>query len=226
MGDKDIPYRLLRKVMFTAARAGLQRRLVRGAAEVRAVRAGRMSEAGRVSMQQQHPQRLPARQAQELAHDRQGVVSPARPALGRLGATTTCRFAASPSACSARCAIFFLLMPWLPVRHPDPSLAPVVSAPMAKLLLAQEAPKPSPRRRRSRPRPICRSRRPRRPVALNNNKPDPIRPPAPQPDSRRRPRSRSTRKRRCPRRASRSKASRPARSTPPGARSPASASWR
>ena len=44
MGDKDIPYRLLRKVMFTGGARRLQRRLVRGAPEVRAVRAARMSE--------------------------------------------------------------------------------------------------------------------------------------------------------------------------------------
>ena len=50
MGDKEIPYRLLRKVMVTCARAELHRRLVRGAPEVRAVRAARMSETGRVSM--------------------------------------------------------------------------------------------------------------------------------------------------------------------------------
>jgi hypothetical protein len=35
------------------------------------------------------------------------------------------------------CAIFFLLMPWLPVRKPDPKETPVVAIPMAKLLLAQ-----------------------------------------------------------------------------------------
>ena len=33
MGDKDIPYRLLRKVMFTARARELQRRVVRGAQE-------------------------------------------------------------------------------------------------------------------------------------------------------------------------------------------------
>ena len=34
MGDKDIPYRLLRKVMVTAARADLRQRVVRGAQAV------------------------------------------------------------------------------------------------------------------------------------------------------------------------------------------------
>ena len=37
------------------------------------------------------------------------------------------------------CAIFFVLMPWLPVHKPDPKEAPIVSVPMAKLLLAARA---------------------------------------------------------------------------------------
>jgi len=41
-------------------------------------------------------------------------------------------------------AIFFVAMPWLPVRQPDRSQPVVLSAPMAKLLLAQEDKKPPP----------------------------------------------------------------------------------
>ncbi|HEY2560112.1 MAG TPA: AgmX/PglI C-terminal domain-containing protein [Caldimonas sp.] len=79
------------------------------------------------------------------------------------------------------CAIFFILMPWLPVRKPDPKLAPVVSAPMAKLLLAQETPKPKPP-----PPPKAKAEIPKPPpdkqVAVNS-KPDPVKPPARRPDA-------------------------------------------
>jgi TonB family protein len=79
-------------------------------------------------------------------------------------------------------AIFFVVMPWLPVRKPDPKEAPVVSAPMAKLLLAQEkevkkAP-PPPKAKADLPKPP-----PEKAVALNNNKPDPIRPAPRKPDA-------------------------------------------
>ncbi|MEO5844740.1 MAG: energy transducer TonB, partial [Caldimonas sp.] len=80
------------------------------------------------------------------------------------------------------CAIFFVLMPWLPVRKPDPTQAPAVSVPMARLLLEQskpEAPKPpTPKAKADLPKPP-----PEKAVALNNNKPDPIRPPARKPDA-------------------------------------------
>jgi len=79
------------------------------------------------------------------------------------------------------CAIFFLLLPWLPVRKPDPTLAPVISAPMARLLIEQnkpEAPKPKDKAKADLPKPP-----PEKAVALNNNKPDPIKPPAKKPDA-------------------------------------------
>ena len=41
MGDKDIPYRLLRKIMFTGAARQLRRRVVRGAAKDRGMSAAR-----------------------------------------------------------------------------------------------------------------------------------------------------------------------------------------
>ena len=80
------------------------------------------------------------------------------------------------------CAIFFILMPWLPVRQPDPTIATVVSAPMAKLLIDQNKPEPPkatpPKAKADLPKPP-----PEKAVALNNNKPDPIKPPARKPDA-------------------------------------------
>ena len=79
------------------------------------------------------------------------------------------------------CAIFFLLLPWLPVRKPDPTVATVVSAPMAKLLLEMKPEPPKPEKAKAKaelPKPP-----PEKAVALNNNKPDPIRPPAKKPDA-------------------------------------------
>ena len=79
------------------------------------------------------------------------------------------------------CAIFFLLLPWLPVRKPDPTLAPVISVPMAKLLIEQAKPEPPKAKEKAKaelPKPP-----PEKAVALNNNKPDPIKPPAKKPDA-------------------------------------------
>jgi protein TonB len=79
------------------------------------------------------------------------------------------------------CAIFFLLLPWLPVRQPDPTLAPVISVPMAKLMMEQFKPEPPKAKEKAKvdvPKPP-----PEKAVALNNNKPDPIKPPAKKPDA-------------------------------------------
>jgi len=79
------------------------------------------------------------------------------------------------------CAIFFILLPWLPVRKPDPTLAPVISVPMAKLLIEQAKPEPPKAKEKAKaelPKPP-----PEKAVALNNNKPDPIKPPAKKPDA-------------------------------------------
>ncbi|HSC65438.1 MAG TPA: energy transducer TonB, partial [Caldimonas sp.] len=80
------------------------------------------------------------------------------------------------------CAIFFILLPWLPVRKPDPTIAPMVAAPMAKLLIDQAKlpppPAPKPKAKADLPKPP-----PEKAVALNNNKPDPIKPPAKKPDA-------------------------------------------
>jgi len=80
------------------------------------------------------------------------------------------------------CAIFFLLLPWLPVRQPDPTIAPVVSAPMAKLLIDQNKPEPvkppPPKAKADLPKPP-----PEKAVAINTSKPDPVKPPAKKPDA-------------------------------------------
>jgi len=79
------------------------------------------------------------------------------------------------------CAIFFLLLPWLPVRKPDPTVAPAVSVPMAKLLIEQAKPEPPKAKEKAKadlPKPP-----PEKAVALNNNKPDPVKPPARKPDA-------------------------------------------
>ncbi|MGZ8259735.1 MAG: AgmX/PglI C-terminal domain-containing protein [Caldimonas sp.] len=76
------------------------------------------------------------------------------------------------------CAIFFVLMPWLPVRQPDRTKPPVVSMPMAKLLLAQETPKQKPppppppqKAKADLPKPP-----PEKVAIVNNNKPEPPKP--------------------------------------------------
>jgi outer membrane biosynthesis protein TonB len=81
------------------------------------------------------------------------------------------------------CAIFFVLMPWLPVRKPDPTQAPMVSVPMAKLLLEQNKPEPPKPQAKVKAKADLPKPPPEKAVALNNNKPDPIRPPARKPDT-------------------------------------------
>ncbi|HEX4234189.1 MAG TPA: AgmX/PglI C-terminal domain-containing protein [Caldimonas sp.] len=76
------------------------------------------------------------------------------------------------------CAIFFLLMPWLPVRKPDPKAPPVVSASM-KVLLAQETQKPKPPP--PPPQKVAKAEIPKAPpveqkVAVNDKRPEPPKP--------------------------------------------------
>ena len=80
------------------------------------------------------------------------------------------------------CAIFFVLMPWLPVKKPDPTVATVVSAPMAKLLIDKNKPEP-PKPEKAKAKADLPKPPPEKSVALNNNKPDPIKPPARKPDA-------------------------------------------
>ncbi len=107
-------------------------------------REGRTDVGSRADHREQHARRFPpARQAQELAPARQGLVPLARPALAA-SRDDDARFRRIAERVLISCAIFFLLMPWLPVRQPDRSQAPVAAAPMAKLLLAHETAKPPP----------------------------------------------------------------------------------
>jgi len=143
------------------------------------VRAGRTSEAGRITM---NSTRDDSRHGQRKSSRRGGKVSfRSRVLPWSASRDDDTRFRRIAERVLITCGIFFLLMPWLPVREPDRTQAPVVSAPMAKLLLAQEAAKPPP------PPPAkVKADLPKAPpekaVALNN-KPDPIKPPAKKPDA-------------------------------------------
>ena len=80
------------------------------------------------------------------------------------------------------CAIFFILLPWLPVRKPDPKVAPVVSVPMAKLLI-ENTPKPKPP---PPPPKVAKAEIPKPPpveqkVAVNDKRPEPPKPKRPDP---------------------------------------------
>jgi outer membrane biosynthesis protein TonB len=74
------------------------------------------------------------------------------------------------------CAIFFIAMPWLPVRQPDRAQPQQLSAPMARLLLAQETKPPPP------PPPPVKAKLEPLPkqveVQVASKKPDPVRPAA------------------------------------------------
>ena len=141
------------------------------------MRAARLSEAGRVSM---NHSRDDSRQGKPKR--RRGRVSfRSRVLPWSASSDDDARFRRIAERVLISCAIFFLLMPWLPVRKPDPTLAPVVSAPMARLMIEQAKPEPEKPKTKAKadlPKPP-----PEKAVALNNNKPDPIRPPARKPDA-------------------------------------------
>ncbi len=138
-----------------------------------------MSEAGRVSMNSSRDDH----RGHGKAKRKRGRVSfRSRVLPWSASSDDDARFRRIAERVIITCAIFFILMPWLPVRKPDPTLAPVVSAPMAKLLIDQNKPEPpkadKPKAKADLPKPP-----PEKAVALNNNKPDPIRPPAKKPDA-------------------------------------------
>ena len=144
------------------------------------MRAARLSEAGRVSM---NSSRDDSRNPDGKRKRKRGRVSfRSRVLPWSASSDDDARFRRIAERVLITCAIFFILMPWLPVRKPDPTVATVVSAPMAKLLLEQnkpEAPKAKPPKAKADlPKPP-----PEKAVALNNNKPDPIKPPARKPDA-------------------------------------------
>ena len=114
MGDKDIPYRLLRKVMFTGARANFSD----------------------VS--------FAVRQRFEWRGDSARFVPHAGPAVGgrarRRGALPA-HHAARAGHCAPS---VFIAMPWLPVVQPDRTQPQELPPLLAKLLLEQAPPPPPP----------------------------------------------------------------------------------
>jgi TonB family protein len=75
------------------------------------------------------------------------------------------------------CAIFFLALPWLPIREPDRSQPVLLAEPMARLLLEDKPPPPP----KPKPEPVAKAPPVERQVATN--KPDPVKPPARKPDA-------------------------------------------
>jgi len=137
-----------------------------------------MSETGRVSMNSSRDE-----------HRREGKPKRKRGRVSFRSRVLPWSASSDDDACFRRiaervlitCAIFFLLLPWLPVRQPDPTVAPAVSVPMAKLLIEQAKPEPPKAKEKAKadlPKPP-----PEKAVALNNNKPDPVKPPARKPDA-------------------------------------------
>ncbi len=143
------------------------------------MRAGRTSEAGRITMnstrdESRHGQRKGSRRSRKVSFR-------SRVLPWSASRDDDARFRRIAERVLITCAIFFILLPWLPVRKPDPTIAPMVAAPMAKLLIDQAKlpppPAPKPKAKADLPKPP-----PEKAVALNN-KPDPIKPPAKKPDA-------------------------------------------
>ena len=108
--------------------------------------ARRLSETGRVSVNSL-PDDRQSRDARgrRSGSRRRGKVSFRSKVLPWAGSTDDdVRFRRIAERVLIALAIFFVAMPWLPVRQPDRSQPVVLSAPMAKLLLAQEDKKPPP----------------------------------------------------------------------------------
>ena len=93
-----------------------------------------MASAGRVSM---HSSRHDPGEDRKSSRKRGKVSFRKRTMPWSSSADDDARFRKIAERVLISCAIFFLLMPWLPVRKPDPKVAPVVSVPMAKLLIEQ-----------------------------------------------------------------------------------------
>ena len=137
------------------------------------MRAARVSETGRVSM---NSSRDDSRGPSGKRRRRPGRVSfRSRVLPWSASSDDDARFRRIAERVLISCAIFFLLMPWLPVRKPDPTQAPTISAPMARLLLDQNKVPPPPK---AKPKVELPKAPIEKPVALNNTKPDPIKPPA------------------------------------------------
>ena len=111
--------------------------------------ARRVSETGRVSVNSlpddRHSRESRDARGKRSGSRRRGKVSFRSKVLPWAGSTDDdVRFRRIAERVLITLAIFFVAMPWLPVRQPDRSQPVVLSAPMAKLLLAQEDKKPPP----------------------------------------------------------------------------------
>ena len=133
-----------------------------------------MSAAGRVSM---HSSREDHGEDSRKGSRKRGRVSFRKRVLPWSAASEDdARFRRIAERVLITCAIFFLLMPWLPVKKPDPKVAPMVSVPMAKLLI-ENTPKPKPpppppqKAKADIPKPP-----PEQKVAVNDTRPEPPKP--------------------------------------------------
>jgi len=106
--------------------------------------ARRVSETGRVSVNSLPDERHP--RGNRGGPRRRGKVSfRSRVLPWSASSDDDVRFRRIAERVLIACALFFIAIPWLPVRQPDRTQPQVLSAPMAKLLLSQEEkPKPPP----------------------------------------------------------------------------------
>ena len=137
-----------------------------------------MSAAGRVSM---HSSRDDHGEDTRKGSRKRGRVSFRKRVLPWSAASEDdARFRRIAERVLITCAIFFILMPWLPVRKPDPKVAPAVSVPMAKLLIENTPkPKPPPPPPQKQPKaeiPKAPPPPPEPKVAINNTRPEPPKP--------------------------------------------------
>ncbi len=138
--------------------------------------ARRVSETGRVSVNSLPDERQP-RGKHGGPRRRRGKVSFRSRVLPWSASTDDdVRFRRIAERVLIACAIFFIAMPWLPVRQPDRAQPQQLSAPMARLLLAQETKPPPP------PPPPVKAKLEPLPkqveVQVASKKPDPVRPAA------------------------------------------------
>ncbi len=134
-----------------------------------------MSETGRVSVNSLRDEAQP--RGKSSGSRRRGKVSFRSRVLPWSASTDDdVRFRRIAERVLIACALFFVAMPWLPVRQPDRSQPQLLSAPMAKLLLTQEnkppPPPPSPVKAKLEPLPKQVEQK------VASNKPDPVKPAA------------------------------------------------
>ena len=134
-----------------------------------------MSETGRVSVNSLRDEAQP--RGKSSGSRRRGKVSFRSRVLPWSASTDDdVRFRRIAERVLIACALFFVAMPWLPVRQPDRSQPQLLSAPMAKLLLTQENKPPPP------PPPPVKAKLEPLPKQVEqkvaSNKPDPVKPAA------------------------------------------------